>query len=78
MMPRRGVSLIDVEGKPFHDPAADAALFGALKSNLAENVKLVELDTDINDDAFAVACGRSADGEAPVMAIIRQFGILGA
>ena len=54
MIPGRGVSLIDVEGKPFHDPAADAALFGALKSNLAENVKLVELDTDINDEAFAV------------------------
>jgi uncharacterized protein (UPF0261 family) len=54
MIPKKGVSLIGVEGKPFHDPAADAAFFGALKSNLSENVKLVELDTDINDEAFAV------------------------
>ncbi len=55
MIPKKGVSLIDVEGKPFHDPAADAVFFRALKSNLAENVKLVELDTDINDEAFAIA-----------------------
>jgi uncharacterized protein (UPF0261 family) len=54
MIPRKGVSSIDVEGKPFHDPAADAALFDALRTNLNGNVKLVELDTDINDEVFAV------------------------
>ena len=58
MLPRRGVSLIDVPGKPFHDPAADAALFDALTASLPANVELVEMDTDINDDAFAV---RAAD-----------------
>ena len=30
-MPLDGVSLIDTEGQPFHDPEADAALFAALR-----------------------------------------------
>ena len=58
MIPRRGVSSIDVAGKPFHDPVADAALFGAIRANLAGNVRLVEMDTDINDEAFAVEAAR--------------------
>ena len=55
LMPMRGVSLIDMEGKPFFDPAADAAFLGALKASLAPSVKLVEIDTDINDERFARA-----------------------
>ena len=55
MIPKRGVSSIDVAGKPFFDPAADAALFDALRANLPPNVELVEIDAAINDDAFAVA-----------------------
>jgi uncharacterized protein (UPF0261 family) len=58
MIPRRGVSSIDVEGKPFHDPAADAALFAALKAGLSDTVRVVELDTDINDDIFATEAAR--------------------
>jgi uncharacterized protein (UPF0261 family) len=58
MIPKQGVSSIDMEGKPFHDPAADAALFDALKQNLVGNVRLVELDTDINDEAFATEAAR--------------------
>jgi uncharacterized protein (UPF0261 family) len=54
-VPLGGVSLIDTEGQPFHDPEADRALFDALRENLGENVELVELDTDINDPAFARA-----------------------
>ena len=53
MIPTRGVSSIDSEGKPFHDADADAALFTALETNLAGHVKFVEMDADINDDAFA-------------------------
>jgi hypothetical protein len=48
------VSLIDTEGQPFHDTAADAALFDAIRSGLPDRVPLVESDTDINDEAFAV------------------------
>ncbi len=55
-IPTKGVSMIDVEGQPFHDPAADAALYDALRQNIdTGKVKVVELDTDINDPAFARA-----------------------
>jgi uncharacterized protein (UPF0261 family) len=52
-LPLRGISAIAGEGGPFHDPAADAALFGALRENVAPNVELHELDLNINDPEFA-------------------------
>jgi uncharacterized protein (UPF0261 family) len=57
LLPLKGVSAIDAEGQPFHDPAADAALFEAIRSGWrrAKNRKLVELDLHINDPAFAGA-----------------------
>ena len=54
-VPLKGVSMIAVEGEPFHDPAADEALFSALRENLGPNVELHELDLDVNDPAFADA-----------------------
>jgi uncharacterized protein (UPF0261 family) len=54
-IPLRGVSAIDVEDGPFYDPAADRALFGALRDNLGPNVELHELDHAINDPEFAQA-----------------------
>lgn len=56
-IPEGGVSLIDVPGKPFHDPAADKALFDALARTLkqTENRKLLRLPHAINDPAFAKA-----------------------
>jgi uncharacterized protein (UPF0261 family) len=54
-IPLRGVSLIATEGQVFHDPAADEALVGALRENLARNVEVHELELDINDPAFALA-----------------------
>jgi uncharacterized protein (UPF0261 family) len=53
-VPLRGVSAVDVEGQPFHDPAADAALLSGLRETL-DGVETRELDTDVNDPAFAVA-----------------------
>jgi len=56
MLPLRGISAIAGQGGPFYDPAADDALFGAIRSTLdTVAVKLVELDTDINDPRFAAA-----------------------
>jgi len=52
-VPLRGVSLIATEGQVFHDPAADEALFGALRETLDPDVDLRELDLDVNDPAFA-------------------------
>lgn len=55
-LPLRGVSMIDAEGGPFWSPAADAALFDAIRANLDRSrVDLVELDLNINDPAFADA-----------------------
>ncbi len=55
-MPLKGVSMIDAEGMPFHDPVADAALFDAIRGHLDRSrVELVELDLNINDPAFADA-----------------------
>jgi uncharacterized protein (UPF0261 family) len=55
LIPLKGVSAIDREGQSFHDPAADAALFDALREGVTDNVTLVELDMHINDPAFADA-----------------------
>jgi uncharacterized protein (UPF0261 family) len=60
-LPLRGVSLIDAEGQPFHDPAADAALFGALRDGLGANVELHELDLSLNDRQFAEAMAERLD-----------------
>jgi uncharacterized protein (UPF0261 family) len=55
-VPLGGVSMIDVEGQPFHDPEADAALFDALREGLSgSSVELVELEANVNDEEFADA-----------------------
>ncbi len=54
-IPLKGVSAIDVEGQPFYDPAADAALVAALRDTLDPRVRVREVETDINDPAFARA-----------------------
>ncbi len=54
-VPLGGVSMIAVEGQPFHDRAADEALFGALRESVGDTVETHELETDVNDPAFAVA-----------------------
>lgn len=61
-MPLKGVSMIAVEGQPFYNADADAALFGAIRENLADSVDLVEIDCDINDPAFAKAMADTLDG----------------
>ncbi|WP_376794879.1 Tm-1-like ATP-binding domain-containing protein [Thermogemmatispora sp.] len=60
-IPLRGVSLIDTEGQPFYDPAADQALISALKADLQPQVEVHELEMDINDPRFAQAMARRLD-----------------
>jgi len=57
LLPLKGVSLIDAPGKPFHDPAADRMLFGTLENEFRPGPKrrLIKLDLNINDPAFAKA-----------------------
>src|SRR4051812_20790875 len=55
-VPLKGLSMIDAEGQPFHDPEADTALFDSLREGLAgSQVELVELDSNVNDEEFATA-----------------------
>ncbi len=55
-LPLRGVSAIATEGQPFHDPAADEALFATLREKLdTEKVEVHELELDVNDPKFALA-----------------------
>jgi uncharacterized protein (UPF0261 family) len=61
-IPLRGVSLIDVEGQVFFDPEADGALFDGLRQTLDPGVDVRELDTDINDPAFAHAMADTLHG----------------
>jgi uncharacterized protein (UPF0261 family) len=60
-VPLKGVSMIATEGQPFYDPEADAALLEGLRETLGENVEVYELDTDVNDEAFALAMANRLD-----------------
>jgi uncharacterized protein (UPF0261 family) len=54
-IPLRGVSMIAVEGQPFFDAEADAALLEGLHETLTDRVEVHELDAAINDESFADA-----------------------
>lgn len=57
LLPLRGVSALDIAGGAFFDPAADAALFDAIRQGCdwTGSRRLIELDCHINDPAFAAA-----------------------
>lgn len=52
LLPLRGISAIDAEGKPFWWPEADAALFQSIR-NWVYGVEIIEVDAHINDPVFA-------------------------
>ena len=54
MIPRKAISVISAADQPFHDAAADEALFSALKANA--KVPVQEFDLAINDKEFSQAC----------------------
>ncbi|MCU4182061.1 ABC transporter permease [Bosea sp. BH3] len=57
LIPELGVSALDAAGQPFHDPAADSALFLALEQTVrtTTNRQLIRMPLHINDPAFAAA-----------------------
>ncbi len=57
-IPRKAISVISAAGQSFHDPQADAALFGAIKAGLRPDIEVIEMDTEINDPRFAEACAQ--------------------
>jgi uncharacterized protein (UPF0261 family) len=52
--PLKAISEINGIGKPFHDAAADKALFNAIRENAT--VETIDLDLEINDPEFAQIC----------------------
>ena len=56
-IPEGGVSALDAPGQPFHDPAADRALFDALTRTVRVTAQrqLIRRPENINDPAFAAA-----------------------
>lgn len=53
LVPALGFSQISVEGGPFHDPEADAALLGSLREHLDPRIPLRVIEAAINDPAFS-------------------------
>ncbi len=60
-LPEGGVSALDAPGQPFHDPAADKALFEALERTVRQTSahQLVRLACNINAPEFAAEIVRS-------------------
>lgn len=59
LLPLRGGSMISAPGGPFHDAAADAALYSSLKSALRRDIPVVELNCAVNEPEFAEASARA-------------------
>ena len=53
LWPTKGLSTLDLEGKPYWDPDADAALYRALITNFNEKISFIKVDAHINSSAFA-------------------------
>jgi uncharacterized protein (UPF0261 family) len=57
LLPEGGVSALDAPGQPFHDQAADAALFRALEQTVRQTSsrQLIRVPHHINEPQFATA-----------------------
>ncbi len=59
LLPLKGVSMIDLQGKPFYLPEANRALFDSLRSNLRDDIPVIEMDCDVNSPAFSARCAET-------------------
>ena len=71
LLPELGVSALDQQGQAFHDPQADAALFGALEQTVRQTAsrQLIRVKRHINDLEFSaavVAAFRALQGQTGV------------
>jgi uncharacterized protein (UPF0261 family) len=55
IVPQKGFSSLSVEGGALYDPVADKAFVDALRKYLDPRIKIVEVNTDINNSQFALA-----------------------
>jgi uncharacterized protein (UPF0261 family) len=55
VIPQKGFSSISVEGAALHDPSSDTAFIKELKKDLDPEIKIIEVNADINTREFAQA-----------------------
>lgn len=55
IIPRKGFSALSTEGGALHDPLADQTFIETLKKALDPQIKIIEVETDINHPQFAQA-----------------------
>jgi uncharacterized protein (UPF0261 family) len=61
-LPLQGVSAIDMPGKPFFGEEEDRALFDSLRKHIDKKVvDIIEMDHNVNDEAFALAMARKLE-----------------
>ena len=67
LLPEGGLSALDTPGAPFHDPEADAALFGALEETIRQTARrrIERVKANINDDSFIAATTGAFASVAP-------------
>ena len=59
ILPLRGVSAVDAEGKVFYGPDEDRILFDTLREKIDQDkVRLVEIDCHINDREFGITAAK--------------------
>jgi uncharacterized protein (UPF0261 family) len=53
VIPKKGFSSLSIEGGALHDPAVDQVFIDVLKKYLSPEIKILEVDSDINKPEFA-------------------------
>jgi uncharacterized protein (UPF0261 family) len=59
LLPLGGLSKIGGPGEVFHAPATDQELFSSLKSHANKNIKILEVNSNINTENFAAQAVKS-------------------
>lgn len=53
LFPTKGVSMLDADGDRFCDREADQAFFDAVRANVREGIRIVDIHANINDPEFS-------------------------
>jgi uncharacterized protein (UPF0261 family) len=59
LLPLKGVSMLDSPGGIYWDPEADRACYDTIKANVKKGIRVIEMDNNINDPAFATAAAQT-------------------
>ena len=61
MVPMRGWSEADGEGRPLYDPVAQVEFMKTLRHDLDPKAEIMEVDFHINDPSFAALASETMD-----------------